>query len=142
MKIRNTLLRGAICAVMAAILLSFCACNAQELSSLRTFASPQVGAYECTYAKFGRRDVFEDFREITLTLESGGAFTLSAVQKTGKVEKARGKYEYDDESETLYFLLQTGRTLHRRACVVQNGKFVFSETFAGIPLVLKFQAKI
>lgn len=138
---RNCLLRGALCAALAICLLSLGGCNAQELSSLRAFSTPYVGAYECTYAKFGQRDVFDDFREITLTLEESGAFTISAVKKTGKEEKARGRYEYNEEKDMLCFFMQIGSKIWRRECAVYRGRFVLSDTFAGKTLVMKFQVK-
>lgn len=141
MKMRNCLRRCALCAALLACILLLCGCNAQELSSLRSFSAPYVGVYECTYAKFGRHDVFEDYREITLTLEESGAFTVSAVKKSGKEEKARGKYEYDEESSILCFFLQIGSKIWRRGCAVHNGRFVLSDTFAGKTLVMKFEVK-
>lgn len=138
---RNCLLRGVLCAALLVCVLSLGACNAQELSSLRAFSTPYVGAYECMYAKFGQRDVFEDYREITLTLEESGAFVLSAVKKSGKEEKTRGKYEYDEEKDMLCFFLQIGSKIWRRECAVHNGSFVLSDTFAGKTLVMKFQVK-
>ena len=136
---RNCLLRGVLCAALLVCLLPSGGCNAQELSSLRAFSTPYVGAYECTYAKFGQHDVFDDYREITLTLEESGAFVLSAVKKSGKEEKARGKYEYDEKKDALCFFLQIGTKIRRRECAVRNGRFVLSDTFAGKTLVMKFQ---
>lgn len=120
----------------------FVGCKAEEMSTLRTFSAPYRGAYECMYAKFGEKDLFEEFRELTLTLEANGSFTLCAVTKKNEVKETQGQYEYEEQREILHFTVRYGGMKFRKSCPLQNGSFTISENFAGKTLILKFRSKI
>ena len=78
MKILSKHLKYAAAAFAVLFALAFAGCNAAELSSLRSFAKPYIGAYECTEARFGGRDLLQEFPSVVLNL----LFTATVRGKT------------------------------------------------------------
>ena len=140
MKMLSVQLKYTAAALAVSLALALAGCNAAELSSLRAFAAPYVGAYECTEARFGGRDLLQDFQRITLTLEEGGACLLELVPQKGGKKTARGKYEYGEGNNVLFTATVRGRTV-RKNVVFDNGTFVIEQMFAGQKLYLKFEVK-
>lgn len=138
---RSTLLRAA-CALslLLALLPLCCGCSVSALSSLRAFAKPYEGEYACEYAAYGGQNLLRDYREIVLTLENG-TFTLTAVPHRGKVRRARGRYEYDGEGETIAFRAEIFGKERRRDLPFRNGKIFLEQSFAGKKLVVRFAMK-
>ncbi len=113
--------------------------SVKAMSSLRAFSKPFAGQYECVEAQFGGKDLMEQFREILLTLQNDGKYELYAVPKKGKAFTDSGKYEYDDANKKLTLYLVQGLKTYRLECIVKDGKFTVSHTFAGKTLILKFK---
>ena len=109
MKILSKQLKYAAASLAVLLLLAACGCNAAELSSLRSFAKPYVGAYECTEARFGGRDLLQDFPSVVLTLEPGGTCVLEAVSSKGKKHVAKGNYVYREGDNILFTATVRGR---------------------------------
>ena len=139
MKILSAHLKYTAAALAALLMLTCAACNAAELSSLRSFAKPYVGAYECTEARFGERDLLKEFPSVILTLEDGGLFVLEAVSAGGRKRTAKGRYEYTENS--LLFTVTAGGRKHSKRVPIENGTFVIEQMFAGQKLILKFEVK-
>ena len=140
MKILYKTIRGAaVCAAMFCAL-AFAACNVSEMSSLRAFSKPYLGAYECTEARFGGRDILGEFRAVTLTLQEGGTFLLEIVPRHGERKTAAGKYEYG-HGETIVFTATARGKTYRKNIAFTGGCFVVEQMFAGQKLFLKFEVK-
>ena len=74
----------AACALLLLFLLTvFAGCGA-SLTSLRAFAKPCTGEYDCIYAHLGKKDLLASLQSMTLTLEEDGTF--SAAESTGDSE--------------------------------------------------------
>ena len=140
MKILSKQLKYAAASLAVLLLLAVCGCNAAELSSLRSFAKPYVGTYECTEARFGGRDLLQDFPSVVLTLEPGGTCVLEAVSSKGKKHDAKGNYVYREGDNILFTATVRGRK-YSKSVVTENGCFVVEQMFAGQKLFLKFQVK-
>lgn len=141
MKKLNLFLRGAVlCAVLAASFL-FSSCDVNSMSSLRSFAKPYAGEYVCTYARFGEKDLLEEFREIILTLEDGGNFLAELTPKRGPKLSATGSYEYGGEGNEILFTADLYGKRYSKAAVFENGRFTIEQTYAGKKLVLRFEVK-
>ncbi len=136
--------RAALAAAMAILCLSVClcacGCRAEELSSLREFSKPYLGAYECTEAHFGGRDLLKDFPSVVLTLEDGGECVLEAISASGTKRTAKGRYEYGEGSNLLFTASVRGKQYTKKV-VYQDGSFVVEQMFAGRKLFLKFEAR-
>ena len=140
MKILSRGLKYAAAAMAVLFLLAAMGCNASELSSLRSFARPYLGAYECTEARFGDMDILKEFPSVVLTLEEGGTCVLEAVSAGGKKHTAKGSYEYGEGNNILFTATVRGRKYSKNV-VLDNGCFVIEQRFAGQKLFLKFEVK-
>lgn len=140
MKILSKHLKYAAAAFAVLFALAFAGCNAAELSSLRSFARPYLGAYECTEARFGGRDLLQDFPSVVLTLEEGGTCVLEAVSADGRKHTARGSYEYVEGDKILFTAAVRGKKYSKNVAL-EDGCFVIEQMFAGQKLFLKFEAK-
>ena len=131
---------AALCALTLALLLPVCGgCAAQELSSLRAFALPCAGEYECVYAHLGKKDLLAGLQSLTLTLERDGTFSATAVSKSGKTKSKGGTWSFDEEKSELTFrAVMLGKT-HTKTVRVQNGRFTLQQKMAGKNLVLTFR---
>ena len=115
-------------------------CNAAELSSLRSFAKPYAGAYVCTEARFGGRDLLQEYPSVTLTLSEDGTCVLEATSSGGRKRTACGRYEYNGEDSILFSATVRGRKFTKNAAI-ERGCFVIEQQFAGQKLFLKFESK-
>ena len=140
MKILSKYLKYAAAAFAVLFALAFAGCNASELSSLRSFAKPYIGAYECTEARFGGRDLLQEFPSVVLTLEDGGTCLLEVVSASGKKRTAKGHYEYGEGNNLLFTATVRGKTYSKNVAM-ENGCFVVEQMFAGQKLFLKFEVK-
>ncbi len=142
--LRLVLRKLAFCFALALILFSFpvlIACKTEELSSLREFSHPYTGEYVCKEGYYGDLDLLEKFRQIVLTLQPSGEFSLCAESKSGKTARARGNYQWNDEGTTLTLSVHFHGKTYRKTCPVTQGKFVLSDTLGGKTFVLKFENK-
>ena len=118
-----------------------CGCNVQQLSSLRAFAEPWQGAYICEYARFGGADILQNYRQIVLTLQEDGRFSVEARPKEGRVQRAEGGYGYDEASGLLTFSARyRGRTF-RQNCALQGGSFTLTRRFCGLDFCAVFRLR-
>ena len=140
MKILSKHLKYAAAVLAVLFAVAFAGCNAAELSSLRSFSKPYVGAYECTEARFGGRDLLEEFPSVILTLEEGGTCVLEAVSAGGRKHTAKGRYEYGEGDNILFTATVRGKKYSKNV-VLDNGCFVIEQMFAGQKLFLKFEVK-
>ena len=140
MKILSKHLKYAAAVLAVLFAVAFAGCNAAELSSLRSFSKPYVGAYECTEARFGGRDLLRDFPSLVLTLQEGGACVLEVVSADGRKRTAKGSYEYGEGDNILFTAVVRGKKYSKNV-VLDNGCFVIEQMFAGQKLFLKFEAK-
>lgn len=132
---------SAVAALVCACLL-LAACDVQSLSSLRSFSKPWQGAYECVYARCCGADLLENYREVVLTLEEDGHFTVEARPKEGETSRAAGRYEYDESSGTLTFYARWRGKRYSQSCTLENGSFLLSRRLAGLDIAAKFQMRV
>lgn len=131
---------AALAAVLA-LLCVFCACDVNELSSLREFSRAYAGEYECFEATLGGKDLLDKTRFVHLSLERDGTFTVSAKNKAGLSAEKSGSYEYDEESGVLTFRAEHGGKRYEKRAELKNGAFTISHSLGGRELVLKFRVK-
>lgn len=136
------LLRLLAVAALAGACLMLTACDVQSLSSLRSFSKPWQGAYECVYARCCGADLLENYREVVLTLEEDGRFTVEARPKEGEPSRAEGRYEYDESAGMLTFYARYRGKRYSQSCALENGSFLLSRRLAGLDIAAKFQMRV
>ncbi len=107
--------------------------------TLQEVSKPYLGAYECTQATLGSRDLLKRFSEIVLELKDEENFTLYYQEKSGERKKVEGKYAYDEETEMLT-LTERGSGI-RKSFPLKKGKLTVSLPVGRKQLVLQFEQK-
>lgn len=131
---------AALCALSLALLLPVCGgCAVQDLSSLRAFAMPCAGEYECVYAHLGEKDLLAGLRSLTLSLERDGSFSATAVSRSGKTKKKGGTWSFDEEKSELTFSTRVLGKTRTKTARMQGGSFTLQQRMAGKNLVLTFR---
>ena len=138
---RAAVLRAFACTALAAACLALGGCSARELPSLRTFARPYLGEYDCVYARCGGVDLLEDLREVVLALGEDGTFTVTAHPKQGEAHTATGRYEFEEASGTLIFHCGKGSRAVVQRCLLEGGTFTFVQNVAGMRLFARFSRR-
>ena len=128
-KIKSSLLAG-----LFALLLT-CSCGGK--GDLKEIAKPYLGVYKCTDARVGEREYLDRFSKLDLELKENGEFIVYYCEKDGKPQTQTGRYEYDQESETL--TLQGGGI--KRAFPLQSGVLTVVIPIGGQTIHLKFEQK-
>lgn len=131
----------ALCALLLVCLLVFAGCSA-GLTSLRAFAKPCAGEYECVYAHLGKKDLLKGGQSLTLTLSEDGTFSAVAVGKSGKTKQKGGTWSYDEERQELTFQAKMLGKMWTKTVRLQDGQFTLQQKIAGKNLVLTFRTKL
>lgn len=82
-----------------------CACEVQELTSLKEISRPYEGVYECETLTIGGREAKDHFELIRLELKRDGTFRLFYQTAEGAEGGYDGTYEANEEGVTF-----TGRS--------------------------------
>ena len=132
----------AACALLLLFLLTvFAGCGA-SLTSLRAFAKPCTGEYECVFAHLGKKDLLASLQSMTLTLEEDGTFSAVAISKSGKTKQQGGTWSFDEQKQELTFQARLLGKTHTKTVRLQNGKFTLQQNIAGKNLVLTFRTRL
>lgn len=111
-------------------LLAFSGCSVDEMSSLPEITKPYTGVYECESLMLGGRDFLPHFEKLYLELEPSGSFALhySADGRKGGYE---GKYERNEEEQTITFYSYVGRRAQAYTFPMQKGKIYVEYNLGG-----------
>ena len=109
-------------------------------NSLKEIAKPYLGVYECKSAQLGEEDLLATFSHIRLELKKDGVFVLYYSDKKGRQERVSGKYNYDEEKQTLTLQFTDGKCFHREF-PIKKGQIIVSLPVGKRQLRLIFEQK-
>ena len=130
-------LKFTLLSVLLTIFLFFTAC---ERTDLKDVASPYLGLYECTEARFGGKDLLNEFEYLELELEKEGTFILHYCAKNGQKGEETGTFEYDKESQLVKLTTRT-HVYIQREFPLREGILTISFKIGDQTLCLKFEQK-
>lgn len=128
----------AVCIILCAAL---CACDVNDMSSLKEFSRTYEGEYECVEATLGGTDLLSMCRFVHLRLEKDGTFIVAAKSRAGIGGEKQGEYAYDAQSGELIFRAEHGGKQYEKRCLLRSGEFTIAHSLSGRELVLKFRVK-
>lgn len=70
----------------------------KEEDGLKQITKPYLGVYRSEYIFFGKRDVSEEFRSVTVELTAKGQFILRYTTREGKSDEKISAYTYDEKT--------------------------------------------
>lgn len=108
--------------------------------SLKEIVKPYLGVYECKNAQLGEKDLLAEFSYIHLELKDKGEFILYYGENEGKKIKTRGKYTYDEKTQTITMEFADGKSF-KRDFPLKNGQLVVSLPLGKEQLCLIFEQK-
>ena len=108
--------------------------------TLTDITKPYLGVYECQSAQYNGKDFLEDFSYIRLELEKDECFTIYFQEKDRKQRKAKGKYHYNTQRETITMYTQDFASI-KREFPLQKGVLLVEFPIGGKTAFLKFKQK-
>lgn len=121
-------------------LIFLCACNVQEMSSLKAITKPYITQYECIEAKLGNENFLEGFDYIRLTLLNKSDLELTFKRTNGKKRTATGTYTFDEKTHEFSADVGVLGIKYTQKTVIENGQFVINRTLGSKQLTMKFKA--
>ena len=132
LKVKSSLLIG-----LTALFFAFPTAGKNDLTDI---AKPYLGVYDCTQAKLSEKDLLANFDDLKLELKDKGEYVLYVKEKGGKTKKVKGKYQYDNKSETITIQVADSRVFHR-AFPLKKGVLVINVPYGDKTLQLQFTQK-
>jgi len=126
------------CLLIPAILsvLSFSACDVEELSTLQELSKPYAAQYRCDALRYGEEDLLSRFDLVTLTLCPNGSFLLNCRDREGKTQSHSGTYEFRES--TVAFTVMFRGTPVTREFPYEDGAVMIACPLAGKLLYAHF----
>ena len=127
MKIKSSIVVG---------LATLCTLFTPIKSQLKDIAQPHLGYYTCQKATLSGRSIQDKFRYIRLELKKDGTFVLAYQKNKGKPVEEQGRYEYNEEKQTLRILSDKG---FDREFPMQKG-IIYAQIKVGLSnLIMEFK---
>ena len=133
-------LKSSILASACALLALFPNLSPSKNGSLKEIVKPYLGVYECKNAQLGEKDLLAEFSYIHLELKDKGEFILYYNENEGKKIKTRGKYTYDEKTQTITMEFADGKSF-KRDFPLKNGQLIVSLPLGKEQLCLIFEQK-
>ena len=107
--------------------------------SLTDITKPYLGEYECKKIVFDGEDHSDWFSDVRLELKPDKTFVLTYPQN-GKKHETKGRYVYDEQSETITLSAEGAETFKRRF-PLKDGMIYITLTFGEKTLSMQFEQK-
>lgn len=107
---------------------------------VKEIGKPYLGVYECTSAQLGDLDLLAEFSHIHLELKKDEQFVLYYQTKSGKAERAQGKYFYDEEKQVITLQLANAKCFQREF-PLKKGQLTITFPLGKRQLCLIFEQK-
>ena len=137
---KKNLLKSSLLSGLITLLLLSPWWTAMRSGTLTDISKPYLGVYECQSAQYNGKDLLEDFSYIRLELAKDDCFTIYFQEKDGKARKAKGKYHYNTQRETITMYTQDFASI-KREFPLQKGILLVEFPIGGKTVFLKFKQK-
>lgn len=118
-------------AALCCSLFALSGCSVKEMSSLTEISKPYAGLYECESLMLGGKEMSESFEKLYLELSSDNTFELIYRGAEGKKGGYNGRYEYNEEAQTITFYAYVGRRSRAYTFPMEKGKIYIDYNLGG-----------
>lgn len=127
--------------LLALVLTLLPACEVKADSSIKSISRPYIAQYECVQARYGNKNLLEEYDYIKITLLNKEELEVSFKPKDGEKKSAKCNYTLDPETRILQAEIGILGFKFKESVEVVNGKIVIVKNIGPAALVVVFEAK-